>query len=210
MNKQSKKFLWLLLMVVIWVFSCGPTAPVPVVPTPIPGLVETIIADTQAAIANQTASAIPTATMTPTVTATPTRTPTETPTSTPTFVFSLFSPTAPKSYLNGGGTGYNCMVLSVTPDIIKINEEFDARWSVKNTGTNTWQNTSVDYAYFSGTAMHKHAAYDLETTVASGGTTTLIVDMVAPAQTGYFTTVWVMRRGKINFCQLSMTIYVGK
>ncbi|NOY99088.1 MAG: hypothetical protein GXP40_07785 [Chloroflexi bacterium] len=84
---KRKYIVVYLLLAVTSMSACGPT-----VPTPIPGIVDTIVAATYAAASTQTAAALPTATATPLATPTPKNTPTNTPTPTATFLF-VFTPT---------------------------------------------------------------------------------------------------------------------
>jgi len=89
MNRRTARIVSLALLAG-FSLSCaslfGPAAP-----TPIPGLVETIVAATANAAATQTAALAPTATATATGTPLPTQTPTITPTPTETFVFILYT-----------------------------------------------------------------------------------------------------------------------
>ena len=89
MNRRTARILFLSLLAGL-ALSCAPLL-APAAPTPIPGLVNTIIAATANAAATQTAALAPTATSTATSTPLPTRTPTITPTPTETFVFILYT-----------------------------------------------------------------------------------------------------------------------
>lgn len=89
------------------------------------------------------------------------------------------------------------------------NADFDARWTLKNIGSHTWQTDAVDYSYISGTRMHKYNdAYDLPKTVAPGETVEIIVDMIAPGTAGRYTTSWGLVQGSQRLCTFSITIDV--
>jgi hypothetical protein len=89
MDKRKVR-VFALIMATAVLLACSSLL-APAAPTPIPGLVETIVAATANAAATQTAYFAPTATNTPTLTPLPTNTPTITPTPTATFVFILFT-----------------------------------------------------------------------------------------------------------------------
>jgi len=218
---KLKYLIWFTALVVI--LACGPTIATPF-PTADPNEINTIIAQTANAALTQTSAALPTATFTPTLT--PTRpSPTASPTATSTVVFILSTPTMQVvptfTFISntGGGSGssgsssakYACQVLSVSPPngtSMDKNTDFDANWSVKNIGQKTWDRNSVDFIYFSGAKIHKVAGYDLNSNVTSGSTTTLGVDMIAPKDSGNYSTTWTLRVGDNDFCKMSITINV--
>jgi hypothetical protein len=116
---------------------------------------------------------------------------------------------------SGGSTtssaNYACQILSVDPPngtAMGDETDFDAVWRVKNIGTKTWDRNSVDFVYYSGTKMYKVAGYDLSANVKSGDQTDLGVDMVAPKNSGNYTTTWTLRVGNDEFCKMSITINV--
>ncbi len=202
-------------VIVALTLACVPTLPL-ATPLPIqgPGSVETIIASTANAAASQTAVFLPSATPTASVTPTPSRTPTETPTPTLTVVFRLptftFTPKPTSASEVGPGGDYDCDLTALSPangTIFSPKADFDAKWTVKNTGTRAWDRNSVDYIYVSGDKFHKTKAYDLPITVAVGDGVTLTVDMIAPSADGTYTTKWGLRRGSV-FCTFSLTIEV--
>jgi hypothetical protein len=186
---------------------------VPAFPTAPPGAVETIVAGTAGAAQTQTAVLVP-STSTPTFTPTATRTPTLTPTFTPTFIFRLRTATPRKtatSTLGSTSGDYACRLLDQDPaDGTKINAktDFDAVWEVRNTGSASWDQNSIDFAFFNGDKLHKRAIYDLNNSVNSGASINLIVDMVAPKDAGRYRTVWSLRRGNDDFCRVTLTIIV--
>jgi hypothetical protein len=218
----KKRFGYLLLALAV-TLACVPSIPsVASLPTQPVGLVETIVAGTYAAAATGTALQI-TPTATPVDTLTPSPTATITPTGTATIIFKM--PTQviiipPTSGSGGGGTTsgtavptveYKCTVVKVTPannSHFVANTNFTTTWRVKNTGNIYWSSNSVDYKFSTGAPLHLQALYDLPTDVAKGGVINLTVSMRAPSADGTYTTVWVLRVGKENFCQMKLTIKV--
>jgi Ig-like domain from next to BRCA1 gene len=90
-----------------------------------------------------------------------------------------------------------------------LGADFDATWEIKNTSDDDWEKASVDYKYLSGTEMQKYEkAYDLPNTVASDGTITIVIDMVAPNTAGTYTTTWAIVNGDTVLCKLPLTIKV--
>jgi hypothetical protein len=219
MSTQKTKLLYL-FTALAFVMACGPAIATTPFPTADPNEINTIIAQTANAASTQTAAAQPTFTFTPTFT--PTRpSPTISPTATSTVIFVLFTPTMQvvptftpiSSSGSGSGSGggsttssanYACQILSVSPangTSMNENTDFDTNWNIKN-------RNSVDFIYFSGTKMHKVAGYDLRENVNKGASTTLGVDMVAPKDSGTYTTTWTLRVGDDDFCKMSITINV--
>jgi len=150
----------LAVLAAVMIAGCGAA------PTAIPTAVPTVnLQPTFDAIANQAVQTMianltlnaPTATpVTPTDTPEPTATstpilPTETPapTSTPTRVFIAWThtptPTQP---------AYNCTLTSaatVPSGTLKVDQEFDAKWTVKNSGLKPWVSSNTDARFVDGT-----------------------------------------------------------
>jgi len=104
---------------------------------------------------------------------------------------------------------YSCTVASSSPSrSISPRTDFDAKWVVYNTGRKSWDRTSADYYYASGARMHKRSAYDFPKSVAPKDSVTLIVDMISPKDPGSYNTVWKVRIGKTQFCNMSLTVTV--
>jgi hypothetical protein len=207
--------------------ACVPTLGTPF-PTADPSLINTFIAQTANAAASQTAAALPTSTFTETPTPTPENTSTPSPTFTSTVIFILSSPTKPVvptftglssggGSSSGGGGGstssdnYACQVISVDPangTSFNPSADFDATWRVKNIGQKDWDRTSIDVVYDSGAKIHKIAGYDLNTNVKVGENINITVDMVAPKDSGSYTTNWVLQASAKVFCKMTLTINV--
>ncbi len=209
--------LLLLILVGLWgTNGCLPFS----APTPPPvqvDTIQTIIAATAGAAATQTAAFRPSPTPLPSPTPTATLTPTITPTPTPLIIFPTFTPFILPSPGGGGGGGgggttdFACVLLDQTPPdgtVMPPRKDFDAFWTVRNSGAKTWDHGSVDFIYVRGDRLHKIAGYDLPKDVAPGKSIQLGVDMVAPGTQGTYTTAWGLRVGHDIFCELSLTIVV--
>jgi hypothetical protein len=162
--------------------------------TPTMNAVRTEAVATVFAWQTQTAQAVPTRTQEPSATAAPTRT------------------LAPLWTLTPTLTTAGCQVLSVSPDVnspLAPNASFDGKWEVKNKGDGAWRANEVDIRYVSGTKFQtKVDAVDLTSDVDEEGTTTVIVDMQAPAQAGIYTANWAIYRGGSIVCGLGLTVKV--
>lgn len=136
----------------------------------------------------------------PTITPNPTNTaaavtPTQRPSSTPT--------PAP----------FACQVVKQDPEngeIFKPDADFDAVWTVKNTGTALWDSNEADYRYESGDEFHQIEGYDLPKNVKPGESIDLTVDMKAPDEEGKYKTTWILHRGNHLLCTLILEINVEK
>lgn len=210
-----RKFV--LFFLFFWLGACQSFAPNTPLPPP-ENVVQTIIAATAGAAATQTAAFQPSPTSPPSPTATITSTATVTPTPTPIIVFPTFTPLVFPSPIGGGGGGggnvdYACVLLSQNPangTVMNPQTDFDASWTLRNSGLKTWDSGSVDFIYVRGDKLHKQAGYDLPKDVAPGKSIQLGADMLAPKTEGTYTTFWGLRRGKNIFCEVYLTIIVRK
>lgn len=184
--------------------------------SPVPGIVDTIVAQTAAAAWTLTAANI---TVVPTWTASatpvPSDTPTITPSPTPTFIFLLASKTPtrnPTSTAEAASGGFGCQLQSQAPtdgSHFSPRENFKASWTLKNTGQNPWDSTAVDFEYLSGAELFTGASiYDLPKDVDTGGTVKLTVPMSAPNKPGNYKSVWTLRKGRNDFCHVDLSIIV--
>jgi len=217
-KSQMGKILPVFLLAAILV-GCGaaPTA----TPTPVPtvDLKPTFDAvanqAVQTVIANLTLKAptatpiIPTDTPAPTNTVPPLPTNTPAPSQTPTRVFIPWTktPTATQP-------AYNCTVTSVSPttsDTITVDQDFDGKWTVKNSGVNTWSSGNTDIKYVDGTKLHTGSdLIDLGSDIAPNGTYTIVVDMKAPSSDGTYSTNWGIYLEDGTVCTLTLKINVTK
>ncbi len=154
-------------------------------------------------------------TNTPTITSTPTSTITPLPTSTP--LPPTFTPTrtpvpwTATPVYTATSTAYNCTITEVTPNsatTIKVGNDFDGRWVVKNTGTETWNHGDIDYKYISGTKFQVAGEdlLDMKSDVAHDASYTFIVDMVAPTTAGTYYATWAVVRSGMTVCTLPLTV----
>jgi hypothetical protein len=220
MHNQKRRALFIILATTT-AFACAPLF-APVSPTLDPNSVKTAIAGTAAAAETKTARFIA-PTWTPSFTPFPSHTPSITPTPTETFVFALPTLTKTRTATSipvptnegGGGGGdtnkFSCSVLGVNPSnntVFAPNQDFDARWTVRNTGTARWEAGGVDYVFSGGDSFHQQSGYDLEQNVKSGAQVELTVDMKAPGTPGTYSTLWNLLEGKNRFCNMRLTIVV--
>lgn len=113
---------------------------------------------------------------------------------------------------DGSASSYACSITAqgISDNTeFSPNEEFDATWTIKNTGSSNWDASSIDYRYVSGTATYKHnAVYDFPSTVAVGDSITIVVDMIAPSSAAAYESFWGVFNGGVNFCSLPLRIKV--
>jgi len=109
-------------------------------------------------------------------------------------------------------TSLACSLTSVSvtaPNPMDARYDFDAVWTIKNTGSKDWEANLLDYKYWSGTKMNNFAnLYDLPSNVAKGESITLRVDMTAPSTAGTYTSTWALADGNTVYCYLPVTITV--
>ncbi len=110
-----------------------------------------------------------------------------------------------------GGDELTCRVLSqsrTNGSHFSPKETFEIGWKVRNTGTLDWDPSSVDFAYYAGTKMYVYSPVPLPATVVAGDEIALGASMVAPRNSGSYTTVWTLRRGGNDFCHVTIRINV--
>ena len=109
-------------------------------------------------------------------------------------------------------TEYQCQIVSQNPSLgkyVAAKADLDARWTVKNTGTETWERTLVDYFYTSGDGIHKFEdRYDLSEDVDPGEEVDIVVDIGVPGLEGKYSETWVIGIGGNGFCTLPFSINV--
>ncbi|MEA4907143.1 MAG: NBR1-Ig-like domain-containing protein [Anaerolineaceae bacterium] len=109
-------------------------------------------------------------------------------------------------------SGLGCSVTLVGPTNYSEflpNASFDGRWTLKNTGTDAWDDASMDFRYIGGTKMHEgDDAVDLWTDVASGDSIDFVRDMVAPSSVGTYSTSWALVSGSSTICSMTFTVRV--
>lgn len=75
--------------------------------------------------------------------------------------------------------------------IILAGTKFDIAWTIKNTGTTTW-NTNYSYGYLSGAKYFEKLTYNLRQEVKPGEEITILVDAIAPSTSGSYDTLWAI------------------
>ncbi|HEY9077284.1 MAG TPA: NBR1-Ig-like domain-containing protein [Anaerolineaceae bacterium] len=145
----------------------------------------------------------------PTSTVPPTNTPFTLPTAPPTWTSIPPTPTATATRTP---SPYQCKLLSQSPSngtIIPPNNDFDAVWSVQNSGSLTWDSSNVDLKYISGTKFQERTdTVDLDENIEPGYSKKFIVDMRAPGSNGTYNTTWGLVRNGVTICAFTMQIVV--
>ncbi len=206
MNLKSQRALHIFLASVFLLIGCDVSTFMSPqqIPTPIPGAINLIAAQTAAAAATETAALLP-PTLTPTLTPFPTKTPSDTPTVTPTFVFFLITSTP-----TSGGT-FACYLISQVPQggaNFHTNQTFTAQWQLTNSGSAGWPQASVSLKYVDGQQFSNVNVVNLPKTIVPGDSVTLTIDMTTPNKTGKYTADWTLADGSQTFCPLSLRITV--
>jgi len=110
------------------------------------------------------------------------------------------------------GTPYACKLISQSPkDWTKFKPRhiFDAKWTVRNTGTSGWNTSGTDLKYVGGAKMQTRGdVFDLTKAVAPNGKITLMVDMNSPKNPGYYTAYWGLANGNSVFCKFYVIVTV--
>jgi len=159
-----------------------------------------------------TAMAQPTATFTVTATQAPTSTSTPVATAIPILPTAANTkiPATPKPSATATPGNYACQVTAASPSAgtkVTVGADFDASWTVKNTGIKNWEVGYVDLRYESGTKMQTKAdAFDVTTAVPSGSSLTLIVDMKAPTTAGKYSATWIITMEGQTMCTMTVNI----
>jgi hypothetical protein len=94
--------------------------------------------------------------------------------------------------------------------IILAGTKFDIAWTIKNTGTTTW-NTNYTYGYLSGAKYFEKLNYNFRKEVKPGEEVTILVDATAPSTSGSYYTWWKIKddTGQ-NIGDVDLTITVVK
>ena len=159
-------------------------------------------------------TAAPTLTLTLRPTQTPTGTKTPYPTITP-IPTQTFTPTI--TPLGAGPTPtpqYACQLIDKYPDNwmeFKPHVPFEARWTLKNTGTKTWVPGELVVKYISGVEMYAIKDYEsLKTETPPDSLVLIIADMISPKKSGQHITTWglVESRTKLVLCLFNVKITV--
>ena len=213
-----------LLVMVTLLVACQPRTPVE--PTLDAQAIYTAAAQTVQAELTQSALLTPQATNTIPPTATleqviPTLAPinsndnsSATATGTPVVVFTLApvpgAATATLAVAGGAAADKAEWVSNDPPDgaLVLPKAAFDIVWTVRNTGTTTWNKNYVA-RFFIGTKFHEASSYAIREEVKPGATTRIIVDAIAPSTVGDYQTWWKLTNDQgQNFGDLTLNIRV--
>ena len=208
MDKHIVRKPFLLFVALLVMLACEiPALSAPAAPDTAPLPIETIVAGTAAAAQTQTATMRPPPTQTPTATLVPTGTPTETPTATATVIF--IAPTSVKPF-ETSSAGSQCQLVSLKPNnpVLSPGEKFDVEWTLKNTSTELWLESNIDFKFTGGRDMQKTDDYDLPTSVPTDGVVILTVPMTAPNKPGDYTSRWELASSKKVYCKVSISVTV--
>ena len=80
--------------------------------------------------------------------------------------------------------------------VLAPNQKFDMVWTIKNTGTETWtEQYTIEFFLGDriGAGHYTITRYNFRETVAPGKSTSLIVDMMTPAQAGEYYSWWKLK-----------------
>jgi Ig-like domain from next to BRCA1 gene len=209
MNTSRRKLILWFAAAIVMLACETPLLPIPTSlnPPPAPNSIGTIVVQTAAAAQTQTAFLRPPDTKTPTQTPPPTGTPTETPTPTETVIFILPTSTKPFTAIDAGS---ECKLIALDPynPILAPKTNFDAKWTLQNTGSDLWLDQIIDFKFSGGTDMHKKDLYDLPSSVNPDGQVDITVPMTAPNKPGTYTSTWELVRKKTTLCKVSVTVTV--
>lgn len=112
-------------------------------------------------------------------------------------------------------TGSSCALVSQSPadgTQINVGQPFNTTWVLRNTGSNAWDQNSVDITYvgaYNNVQMHTGSdVYDLTANVNSGATYNFTVSMIAPFNSGQYGEGWQVVQGSQVLCQFYVYITV--
>jgi hypothetical protein len=107
---------------------------------------------------------------------------------------------------------WECKIVEKSPvkgSVIGSGVNFDAYWTVLNTGLQAWPNYGVDFVYLSGLRSEKsRVVQDLPNTVPPGSKITLRVPLTAPKNNGVYNVIWSLKVGNTQFCAMKITFEV--
>jgi hypothetical protein len=203
MTQTIKRILFTTMALIVLLTACLPQQQATQDPAEVANQVATAVALTISAAQAQTQAAqpLPTNTTLPTQTdsAPPSATPII-PSATPFVIVPLTSTVAPSGGGGGGGgapaplPGWDCTPINNQPrdnTVFKSGNEFDIKWTIKNTGTKTIP-AKLDVKYFSGPIMMKVPTDTFRELpeIKPGETAVIIIDAVAPAEKGFHVMTW--------------------
>ncbi|NLG96583.1 MAG: hypothetical protein GX491_04405 [Chloroflexi bacterium] len=109
---------------------------------------------------------------------------------------------------------YACTISGVSPAAgtdFKKGTDFDAHFTINNTGQKTIPSDDVDIVFTSGSAAKLHTSgdiLDLDNSVEPGKTYNVAIDMMAPDVPGNYTSTWTVRGVGRDLCSVTISIDV--
>ena len=107
---------------------------------------------------------------------------------------------------------YACELQSADPRGYKgfhPNEEFDAHFTVKNTGGKEWSPAKETYRFINGTAMQKNgSSFAIPGSTQLLHTLSITIDMKAPGIPGRYTSTWSFEHSQSTICLITFSITV--
>ncbi|HAL16584.1 MAG TPA: hypothetical protein DCP32_07500 [Anaerolineaceae bacterium] len=206
----NRKLVGGILLAILLLTTLAACSKADATPTNSPEMVYTQAAQTVAAGLTQTAVLMPTATSTPTLQ--PSNTPAPTQAATATLSVSV-TPLVQKSATSATGPDKAEWVAQNPGDgtVLNAGQDFTLVWTVKNTGTTTWT-TDYQLRYYLVEQSLRMGAGDLKLSkeVKPNESIDLSLAMKAPANSGEYTTIWVLTNKEgVNFYPLTFGFKVG-
>lgn len=102
---------------------------------------------------------------------------------------------------------YACSVVTNKPttnQVMKGGQDFDIKWTIKNTGTAAWYN-AMDIKYYSGESMAAGKRAEIKAKLQPGESYQLVLDAEAPKTKGPHFMAWMVDGG---LCYAYVTIWV--
>jgi hypothetical protein len=88
-------------------------------------------------------------------------------------------------------------------------QDFDAVWTIKNTGNYDWEAGTVNYRFYSGARIHKYeSSYHIPSALVRGNTHTIMIDMKAPDTLGWHSVTWEVIQDTRSLCRMGILIFV--
>lgn len=217
---QWNKLILTLVGVAALLSGCGVGAPQET-PTPDPAVIAATVAviQTQAvetAVAQITVDAALNPSATPTAVP-PTNTPEPTATLAPSATLpppptATFIPATAKPTNTSTPAALQCSVVSASPANkaeMTPGQDFDGKWTFKNSGTEAWDANDIDFRYYEGHKFQTSVdGLDLTEKIEVGDTASFVIDMVAPTEKGSYTANWALSFGASRFCVVTVSIVV--
>ena len=102
---------------------------------------------------------------------------------------------------------YSCSVTTNKPTTnqpMNGGQDFDIKWTIKNTGTAAWYN-AIDLKYYSGESMATSKRAEVKKLLKPGETYVMVLDAKAPKSKGPHFMAWMVDGG---MCYAYVTVWV--